>query len=132
MKIKDCIKNGCETFTSGKITALPITLAEFMRNMAILLVIDADQRLHLDYPDITIAGEKRSGKAIEETTIPDILHVLKGDDLMRSTSQFTQFHGFIKWYLEQEADENEEDEKMWWFVESIAEKWNEYAGMKKA
>lgn len=109
---------------------LPLTLAWFIKHMAALLVYCADKSLTQDFPDMTIDGEKMSGKAVERPTFIDYFKVLHGDDLVRAIPLNSQLQGFLKWWLEQKATIDLHG-KIWCDFDIIAENWNEYANIRR-
>lgn len=130
-KIKECICDSTEKTEDG---IFSICLSYFIINMAILLVLDSDMRLATPVPDLHTGGTLLSGEAKEEPSVLDIKRVLKRDDLIRGTGQFIQLQGFLEWILEQDEPEepkNGDDFVMWYDIEFLGKKWNEYVRMKK-
>lgn len=125
--IKECICDSMEKTEDG---CLPICLSYFIRNMAALLVMDSDFRFFEDYPDVTMNGITFGGKAKDNPSIFDVIHVLMGDDLIRGHLQFMQLQGFMIWFLEQNEPSENDDLIMWYNLEFISEKWNEYVRMQ--
>ena len=127
-KIKECICDSTERIEEG---ILPICLADFLRSMTAILLMDTFQRLKTDNPTASIGGEEFGGKAKTNPSIDDFLDVLIGDDLFRRTGQFMQLNGFIDWFLEQEEppeiEDDDEDFEMWYTENFLIKKWNEYA-----
>lgn len=118
----EVLEKKCEFF--------PITFQYFLKSMTAVLVGCLEQMLKADYPDMTIGENKVSGKAPKEITAAHYMQVLIGDDLMRGMSLTLQLQGFLEWWLEQEAD-MENIEKMWYDYDSLAEKWNQYAEIRR-
>lgn len=109
---------------------LPLTLPWFIKHMAALLVYCAEMSLATDFPDMTIDGQKTSGKSVERPSFVDYFRVLHGDDLMRAIPLNLQLQGFLEWWLEQEAKTDNLGDN-WCDFETIAENWNEYANIRR-
>lgn len=126
-KIKDCIKDSVKRWGNGM---LPICLSGFLQSMTVILLMDCDQRLMIDNPDVSIGKDKYEGKAKTTPTLLDYTKVLMGDDILRYTSQSMQLQGFIDWFIEQDEPEDEDDFILWYDSDFVIEKWNEYAKIK--
>ena len=128
-KIKECICDSTEkvSMETGN-PVFPICLGYFLKNMAAVLLLDADQRLMQDVPTVTTGKDKYDGKAKDLATIFDIITVLRGDDLVRSMGQQMQLQGFLGWLMEEDEPDYFEDGDltMWFDMDFLVEKWNEY------
>ena len=100
----------------------PMCLTYFLTNMASILLVDADQRLMQDVPTMTMGKDKFEGQAKEKPTIFDVLSIWNGNDMMRHMGQNMQLQGFLDWFMEQ----NEPEEDMWFNMDFLVEKWNQY------
>lgn len=109
---------------------LPIIAHLLVMNTSALLVHCADNLLKTNYPTANI--DMGGGKAKKNVTSTDIINVLNQNDLMRSLTIGTQFHGFLTWILDQEVntDFDFENGSVWYDFVSICKKWNEYASMR--
>lgn len=118
-KIKECICDSTKKFEDG---VFPICLSGFITSMSMLLIYDADMRLAMPQPDL---------KAKEKISTLDIINVLNGNDLFRHTGQFIQLQGFLMWILEQDEPKDDDDFIMWYDIDFIGKKWNEYVRMMR-
>ena len=127
-KIKECI---CDSTKKFEDDVFPICLSRFITSMSILLVYDADMRLATPQPDLEANGKTYSGEAKEKISTLDIINVLNGNDLFRHTGQFIQLQGFLMWILEQDEPGDNDDFIMWYDIDFIGKKWNEYVHMMR-
>lgn len=125
MTNKEAIIKSMEKVKVSGGEAFPIAFPEFMINMALLILADCDMLLSMDFPDVTIAGEKFDGKAKPKSTFIDNMRVLNGSDLMRHQNLFNQLHGFLEWFLEQQAES--EEGVIWNMTDVLFTAWNEFA-----
>ena len=122
-KIKECICDSTEKVSMEIGNPIfPMCLTYFLTNMASILLVDADQRLMQDVPTMTMGKDKFEGQAKEKPTIFDVLSIWNGNDMMRHMGQNMQLQGFLDWFMEQ----NEPEEDMWFNMDFLVEKWNQY------
>lgn len=126
--IKECICDSTKKFEDG---VFPICLSGFITSMSMLLIYDADMRLATPQPDLKANGKTYSGEAKEKVSTLDIINVLNGNDLFRHTGQFIQLQGFLMWILEQDEPGDNDDFIMWYDIDFIGKKWNEYVRMMR-
>ncbi len=111
MKIKELLQRSCEKVNDY--SGFPICMPYFIQSMATILVVDAHFRV---------------GRSKENVNIGDIISVLNQSDLLNSIGQFCQLNGFFEWFMEQEEPtQDDENDAMWYDLEFVGEKWNEYA-----
>lgn len=91
--------------------------AIFLKVMAAILFVDADNRLKNDMACF---------KGVKKPKTEDYVNVLACGDLFRGTQQMNQLVSFFKWFIEQEAP-NEDTGTMWCDFSFMLDKWNEYA-----
>lgn len=123
-KIKQCICDSTKKLSDG---VFPIGLSYFLKTMALILLMDADQRLMMNYPTVSYSGEDFDGEAVKNPKLINYVAVLNDIDLARSISQFTQLQGFLSWFLEQNEPIDDEELTTWFDNDYLIGKWNEYA-----
>ena len=111
----------------------PFAFTWFTMDLAAVYMCAITTLLSKDMVEVTFGKNKAGGKGspIEKIKCIDALNVLAGGDLLRHSSIFQQALGFLKWYLEQDIPEGEEDEaeeaQSWNDACYMEKKWNEYA-----
>lgn len=119
MTYKENLLGGFERLDEGM---LPMTIHYFLTSMAAILNICAAALI------------SKSGEEITDVKVKDINAILTHEDLMNSITLGMQLNGFLNWLLDQEIDEDgifEKYEDMWYGVNSLAQKWNDFAKEKE-
>lgn len=141
MKIKDKIR---ET-VSKEGDVYPICFPWFTVSMAIIYVNVITNYMSSCKPRKTTMGDSVYEQVPKDHyNEAEIIEALRGRDLITHVWFYRLVSGFLEWFVEQEVPElpfgddddleEDEDDKDWaaWFgIEFIAEKWNEYAEMKR-
>ena len=112
---------------------LPLPLQGFLFSMAAILTASAEH-LITTMPSYGIStGEsesKFSQKKNGQVSTSDILQVFIGNDLMKHGILSVQLNRFLTWLLDEEIPEPDENETLWYDIQSVGSRWNEFAMMK--
>jgi hypothetical protein len=113
---------------------MTICFGAFIRSMSIILLLFCNNLLERDYPDLSFGKSTISGKKKNDCDISDYVRILNGDDLLRATSVNIQLHEFIRWLLDEEIDEENDDFEhgLWYGIGYLSDKWNEFAKQESA
>ena len=123
--ICDCIKSSLNENQSIKIR--PIVWELFLMNFCAVMVGITSQLLNMPMPEATIKGEYAGGGSpIENNPIP-FMEVLLQIDFVRGTELFRQARKFFDWYLEQDNEQFQSEDEMWYDHDAICNAWNEFA-----
>ena len=112
---KEALIDRMQTFKTEKIgeqepsEMLPIVLSQFILSMSAILTWQASSQIDSESP---LASE--------------IMAAFSGNDLLNHTALHSHLHGFLSWLLSQQIED-----EYWYRTISLAEKWNEYAEMKR-
>ena len=117
MRAKELLKESLEQQDSEGIKIRSIAFEHFLISMADILVLDSLSR---------IKGEPVDLKDIESNTftIKDVHTILCHADVLLGTTQALQLRRFVDWFLEQ--DINIDDGCLWYSLDYLVEKWNEF------
>lgn len=96
----------------------------FIKSLSAVLLMDSESMLKADAPDFFVAGKNRTVKTTEAPSVHDCLFVLNGNDTFRSECQTAKLIGFLNWFADRDAPED--DEYPWYGVPYVAWSWNEY------
>lgn len=96
----------------------------FLCSMTFVLIGVADSAMHIEYPTYEIDGEKMSGEAVSSPTPFDCAMLYATNFSARSMALTQQVHRFIRWYLEQEVDD---DLRIVHDPDKMGELWNEFS-----
>ena len=112
MKYREALTNAINTVAldNGK-KILPMAFPYFLKNLCALLVWDAS----------VISGK-------EDFTVPEAIYVLSGKDLLAGGILYSHLYSFLEWLLDEEIEDGNLD---WDSIESLSEKWNEFAEIQK-
>ena len=118
MKAKELLKESLEQQDCEGIKMRSIAFEHFLISMADILVMDSLWR---------IKGEPVGLKDFESNTftVKDVHAILCHEDILLGLQQAHQLRGFIDWFLEQ--DINVDDGRLWYDLDYLAKKWNEFA-----
>ena len=73
---------------------------------------------------------KFSQKKNGQVSALDILQVFTGNDLMKHGILSVQLNGFLTWLLDEEIPEPDDSGILWYDIESVGNRWNDFAMMK--
>lgn len=105
---------------------LSIAFPYFIKSMSMILFNVAQEMLREERPNCYINGIQVSkGKALKKPTIQDCLRIIGGDDFFLGSTLYLQLSQFLQWLLNQKAVT--ESELLWYDLEPLVEKWNEFA-----
>ena len=112
MKYREALTNAINTVAldNGK-KILPMAFPYFLKNLCALLVWDASNI---------------SDKA--DFTVPEAIYVLSGKDLLAGGILYSHLDSFLEWLLDEEIEDGNLD---WDTIESLSEKWNEFAELQR-
>lgn len=118
-KIKDKLE-----YSIKNIDKQSIVFPQFVMSIGVITVNLSSELLNGNGPGLFGQNTKK------EITPLNMMRVLIGTDdfFLKHATAFCQIHGFLKWFLEQEApeEENEDYDCMWYDVEFVGTKWNEW------
>ncbi len=123
--ICDCIKSSLNENES--INMRPIVWEMFLMNFCAVMVGITSQLLDTPMPEATIKGEYAGGGSSKENNPMPFMEVLLQIDFVRGTSLFHQVRKFFDWYLEQDNEQFQSDDAMWYDHDAIGNAWNEFA-----
>lgn len=118
MKAKELLKESLEQQDCEGIKMRSIVFEHFLISMADILVMDSLSR---------IKGEPVDLKDIESNTftVKDVHMVLCHADMSLGIAQALQLRRFVDWFLKQ--DINIDDGCLWYDLDYLVKKWNEFA-----
>ncbi len=113
---------------------IPLGFATFLKNYSAVIMNAAYELCQIHLPSTYIENENCSFEPKQEPLLEDILSVVRDDDFTRGIQLSLQNHHFLNWLLNQEITEEfleQEHEEVWYGVNSITKKWNEFAEMHR-
>ena len=112
---------------------LPLPLQGFLFSMASILTVNAEH-LITTMPGYGISVGKSESKFSQkkngQVLALDILQVFTGNDLMKHGALSVQLNGFLTWLLDEEIPKPYENETLWYDIQSVGSRWNEFAMIK--
>ena len=128
----------CTVFEEQKLEILhkqmlPLPLQGFLFSMASILTVNAEH-LITTMPGYGISVGKSESKFSQkkngQVSALDILQVFTGNDLMKHGALSVQLNSFLTWLLDEEIPEPNDSGILWYDIESVGKRWNEFAMMK--
>ena len=128
----------CTVFEEQKLEILhkqmlPLPLQGFLFSMASILTVNAEH-LITTMPGYGISDGKSESKFSQkkngQVSTSDILQVFTGNDLMKHGMLSVQLNSFLTWLLDEEIPEANDSGILWYDIESVGKRWNEFAMMK--
>ena len=134
IEIEDCAVSEEEQETEiQKRQMLPLPLQGFLFSMASILTVNAEH-LITTMPSYGISDGKSESKFSQkkngQVSALDILQVFTGNDLMKHGMLSVQLNGFLTWLLDEEIPEPDDSEILWYDIQSVGKRWNDFAMMK--
>jgi len=133
IEIEDCAVSEEQETEVQKRQMLPLPLQGFLFSMASILTASAEH-LITAMPNYGISSGKSESKFSQkkngQVSVLDILQVFTGNDLMKHGILSVQLNGFLTWLLDEEIPEPDDSEILWYDIESVGNRWNDFAMMK--
>ena len=133
IEIEDCTVSEEQKLEILHKQMLPLPLQGFLFSMASILTVNAEHLITI-MPSYGISvgksESKFSQKKNRQVSTSDILQVFTGNDLMKHGALSVQFNSFLTWLLDEEIPEPNDSGILWYDIESVGKRWNEFAMMK--
>ena len=133
IEIEDCTVSEEQKLEILHKQMLPLPLQGFLFSMASILTVNAEH-LITTMPGYGISIGKRESKFSQkkngQVSALDILQVFTGNDLMKHGALSVQLNSFLTWLLDEEIPEPNDSGILWYDIESVGKRWNEFAMMK--
>ena len=133
IEIEDCAVSEEQETEVQKRQVLPLPLQGFLFSMASILTASAEH-LIITMPGYGISDGKSESKFSQkkngQVSALDILQVFTGNDLMKHGILSVQLNGFLTWLLDEEIPEPDDSGILWYDIESVGNRWNDFAMMK--
>ena len=109
---RDCIKSSVTKIDEPDFKMpLGLSLPNFIRSMAYILVKDAEWRLRIDDEDDQLRG---------------ILGILADKKLLDSAGQRLQLYRFLVWLCDQEVTDADPEKGFWYDLDKVIDKWDDH------
>ncbi len=133
IEIEDCAVSEEQKLETLHKQMLPLPLQGFLFSMASILTVNAEH-LITTMPGYGISVGKSESKFSQkkngQVLALDILQVFTGNDLMKHGALSVQLNGFLTWLLDEEIPEPDDSGILWYDIESVGSRWNEFAMIK--
>lgn len=147
MTYREAIKKSLDTIDIGECTEineeqelevlhkqmLPLPLQDFLFSIASILTVNAEHLITI-MPSYGISDGKSESKFSQkkngQVLALDILQVFTGNDLMKHGALSVQLNGFLTWLLDEEIPEPDDSGILWYDIQSVGKRRNEFAMMK--
>lgn len=133
IEIEDCAVSEEQKLEIIHKRMLPLPLQGFLFSMASILTVNAEH-LITTMPGYGISVGKSESKFSQkkngQVLALDILQVFTGNDLMKHGALSVQLNGFLTWLLDEEIPEPDDSGILWYDIESVGSRWNEFAMIK--
>ena len=133
IEIEDCAVSEEQKLEIIHKRMLPLPLQGFLFSMASILTVNAEH-LITTMPGYGISVGKSESKFLQkkdgQVSTSDILQIFIGNDLMKHGILSVQLNNFLTWLLDEEIPEPDENETLWYDIQSVGSRWNEFAMMK--
>ena len=133
IEIEDCTVSEEQKLEILHKQMLPLPLQGFLFSMASILTVNAEH-LITTMPGYGISVGKSESKFLQkkngQVLALDILQVFTGNDLMKHGALSVQLNSFLTWLLDEEIPKPNDSGILWYDIESVGSRWNEFAMIK--
>ena len=133
MKYSEAIIGSLKKLKIGHGEIYPISFQQFTRNLAALQLLLSSNLFLTDYPDVSMGSEHYLGAAVENPKLSDAIALISGSTFpsLRDVTLTQTWTAFISWLLDQPTPEDDDEEDMWYDVDILAKKFNEFVNEYK-